>query len=175
MTKLAAEFGISDVALSKKCRKLGIPRPGLGYWRRVEVGSRVKKIPLPKRKADQPKGVTIYVYERVEKEQVVLDASVTAEIEQLRNNPLNVSTDGTFRHRVVKHTYSRLRKAKEDEYCRVWSADDCLNVNVSKNSIERSLLILDSILTALEKHGFRIEVISHDPYRVRNTRSAGLI
>ena len=102
MTKLAGEFGISDVALSKKCKKLGIPRPGLGYWRRVESGWRGKKMPLPKRKADQPEGVTIYFCERIEKERVILDANVTAEIDLLRKNPLVVSTDAKFTHRSIE-------------------------------------------------------------------------
>jgi hypothetical protein len=32
MLKLAAEFGMSKVALAKVCMKHKIPRPSLGYW-----------------------------------------------------------------------------------------------------------------------------------------------
>jgi hypothetical protein len=32
MRVLAKEYGISDVALAKRCRKLSIPVPGRGYW-----------------------------------------------------------------------------------------------------------------------------------------------
>ena len=35
---LAAEFGISDVALAKRCRALMIPVPPSGYWARVAAG-----------------------------------------------------------------------------------------------------------------------------------------
>ena len=35
MVELAQDFGISDVALAKRLRKLGIPVPGRGYWARV--------------------------------------------------------------------------------------------------------------------------------------------
>jgi hypothetical protein len=31
MTLLARQYGISDVALAKICRKLGVPYPGRGY------------------------------------------------------------------------------------------------------------------------------------------------
>jgi hypothetical protein len=34
MIELAKDFGLSDVALAKRCRKLGVPVPGRGYWAR---------------------------------------------------------------------------------------------------------------------------------------------
>lgn len=41
---VAHEYGLSDVGLAKICKKLKIPRPGLGYWRRKETG---KAVPPP--------------------------------------------------------------------------------------------------------------------------------
>jgi hypothetical protein len=32
MRTVAKEFGVSDVALAKTCRKLHVPAPGRGYW-----------------------------------------------------------------------------------------------------------------------------------------------
>jgi hypothetical protein len=32
ITRLAALFGVSDVAVAKRCKKLGIDAPGRGYW-----------------------------------------------------------------------------------------------------------------------------------------------
>ena len=46
MTKLAKEYGISDVALAKICKKLNIPYPWRGYWRRKETGRAVKQLTL---------------------------------------------------------------------------------------------------------------------------------
>ena len=45
---LAGEWGISDVGLAKICKRNNIPRPGLGYWARVQAGYKVKQTPLPK-------------------------------------------------------------------------------------------------------------------------------
>src|SRR5690606_24701571 len=42
------ELGLSDRGLAKACVRLEIPMPGLGYWRKVERGIRVRKTPLPK-------------------------------------------------------------------------------------------------------------------------------
>ena len=47
MTKLAKEYGISDVALAKICKKLNVPYPWRGYWRRKETGKAVKQPLLP--------------------------------------------------------------------------------------------------------------------------------
>lgn len=32
LRKLAKRFGVSDVAIAKRCRKSNIPLPGLGCW-----------------------------------------------------------------------------------------------------------------------------------------------
>jgi hypothetical protein len=47
MTKLAKEYGISDVALAKTCRKANIPIPGRGYWANIAAGRKMKPVPLP--------------------------------------------------------------------------------------------------------------------------------
>jgi hypothetical protein len=46
-TELAAELGISDVALSKRCKKLNVPKPSLGYWARIAAGQTPTRPPLP--------------------------------------------------------------------------------------------------------------------------------
>ncbi|SOO05641.1 hypothetical protein XFF7767_460031 [Xanthomonas citri pv. fuscans] len=40
---LAKEIGVSDVALSKACRKAGIPLPNRGHWAIVRTGRTVKQ------------------------------------------------------------------------------------------------------------------------------------
>lgn len=37
---LAQEFGVSNVAIAKHCKKLGITKPWPGFWREVETGKR---------------------------------------------------------------------------------------------------------------------------------------
>ncbi|WP_457797052.1 hypothetical protein [Methylocystis sp. S23] len=34
MQNLSKQIGISDVAIAKHCRKLGVPTPERGYWAR---------------------------------------------------------------------------------------------------------------------------------------------
>jgi hypothetical protein len=60
---VAKEFGISDVALAKTCKKLFIPLPGRGYWARRTAGKSVGPKPelralvLVQRSASDPHSV----------------------------------------------------------------------------------------------------------------------
>lgn len=47
VTRLAAEFDISDVGLSKACRAYAIPLPPRGYWTKLQHGKSVTRPPLP--------------------------------------------------------------------------------------------------------------------------------
>lgn len=44
-TKVAKQLGISDVAVGKRCKLLGIPKPPRGYWRKVYTGVITHTIP----------------------------------------------------------------------------------------------------------------------------------
>lgn len=59
-TKLAKEFGMSDVALGKICKKLNIPKPYPGYRQQLAAGRRVHKEPLPPLKQGVPAVTYIY-------------------------------------------------------------------------------------------------------------------
>ncbi|MBX3738501.1 MAG: hypothetical protein KF715_17535 [Candidatus Didemnitutus sp.] len=47
MLRLAAEFGVSDVAIAKLCRRRNIPRPAPGYWAKLGAGHLVEQPALP--------------------------------------------------------------------------------------------------------------------------------
>ncbi len=54
MSGLAKDFGISDVALAKRCRVVDVPIPYRGYWARVAAGQTPPKLPLPIYRARMP-------------------------------------------------------------------------------------------------------------------------
>lgn len=47
MTKVAKDFDVSDVWISKVCKQADIPRPPVGYWQKLEAGKNPEKKPLP--------------------------------------------------------------------------------------------------------------------------------
>lgn len=59
MRTLAKEFGISDVGLRKICKRHDIPVPAAGHWMKMQFGKKVRRIPLPPRKADQDEQIRI--------------------------------------------------------------------------------------------------------------------
>jgi hypothetical protein len=56
-TGLAQAFGLSDVALAKRCRKLGVPIAGRGYWARV-AADQTPRQPALRQRADDVKDYT---------------------------------------------------------------------------------------------------------------------
>jgi hypothetical protein len=52
---LAEALGLSDVGLAKTCMQMEVPRPGRGYWARLDAGESVEQIPLPKPTINAPK------------------------------------------------------------------------------------------------------------------------
>jgi hypothetical protein len=58
MQKAASEYGVSDVALGKICRKLYIPVPGRGYWNKKAANQPVEprpSLPVTRIKSQQRK------------------------------------------------------------------------------------------------------------------------
>ena len=59
MTTVASRYGISDVALKKKCAKAIVPTPDRGYWAKKEAGKPTIQLPLPKRAPGQDDEVVV--------------------------------------------------------------------------------------------------------------------
>lgn len=49
MQRLSKKIGISDVAIAKHCRRIGVPVPERGYWNKLQAGHTVTRTPLPER------------------------------------------------------------------------------------------------------------------------------
>lgn len=58
---VAERIGISDVALSKACRRAGVPVPPRGYWAKVQTGKPTRKVELPLRSSTGPENIKIRV------------------------------------------------------------------------------------------------------------------
>jgi hypothetical protein len=164
-TKVAAKYGISSVMLGKVCRKLQIPRPGRGYWAKKEFGKPVKKIPLPEAK-DLP------VVQRLKQtlEDTRPDSpSPTPEPTDAKYQRIPkiearaVAVDATApRHKLVSVAAKCLMHHEADNRGLVhayWS-EACLDVRVSKNSIDRALNIMNAVILQLEAEQALVSVKS---------------
>ena len=47
LSLLAIKFNLSDNGIRKRCKKMNIPLPPVGYWSKIKFGYKVPKIKLP--------------------------------------------------------------------------------------------------------------------------------
>ena len=141
--KLAKEFGISDVALGKICKKLNVPKPYLGYWRKLETGRKIQPPPLPKINKGIPTEAIIHPINSKPKESFEpQNPEVLAKIEAEGqvNNRINVAKDLRNAHPLTSQTRQLLEKAKPDDYGRLRRTleqrdQPCLDLQVSKGTL----------------------------------------
>jgi len=162
MQKLAVKYGISDVGLAKVCRKLAIPLPGRGYWAKKEAGQEVQQPPLtpleknvvldkPTPRPDPPK---------------LSDFATPPEltlVEQLERvegeTPLK---RGSLSHPLITEARALLGKARADDRGILWTGESCLDIRVSKESLDRALRIMAGLIGIIEDSGFSLALETRD-------------
>jgi hypothetical protein len=151
IVQVAREYGISDVALKKICRKMAIPTPERGYWRRKERGYKVvtaRLRPLPDYAVDQ-----VIISPRPncspagQKPSAAPDGLVPA---------LEALAERQGLHPLVEGARASLAKARPDERGILKArAKTKLYLPVSHDTLERALLTVDRLIAVLEALGNR--------------------
>jgi len=160
MTKLAKEYGISDVALAKICKKLNVPYPWRGYWRRKETGKAVKQLPLPP--SADPAKQSVVICRTIRPEAVTaLPESVQENItaEQFPEQKITVPDRLMNPHRLLKGHLDGWRSASVDEYGAIQSGSlRQLNIRVSPQHLSRALRIMNALFLALDGRGHPVAI-----------------
>ena len=153
ITHIAKDFGLSDVAIHKICKKHGIPNPPLGYWAKKAHGKPVVQTPLPLPGKGMADAILI-----TEGNSLSEPDSLRAAREEARiNASLAIEAEPAASHPVVERTVVTLEKAKPDEKGLVRSTKaGCANVAVSPASIARLRLALDRLFAAAAIQGFQV-------------------
>lgn len=163
LIKVATKYGISAVALGKVCRKLQIPLPGRGYWTKKEFGKPVERVPLPE-------ATNLPVVRRMtgpsQQESPALgakdsDPSDPEMVRILAIETADLPVDPAAKpHKLIGLSRRALRSARLDERGMTITPHDrpCLEVRVSKGSLDRALLFMNAIIQKLEKEGFPVSV-----------------
>jgi hypothetical protein len=156
MIQLAKEFGISDRGLAKICKKYDIPRPGLGYWAKLEFGKKVKREPLPSNTELDKASITINPFSSF-----VLSQQERKRLVYLKS-PIPITTDLTdakLHPTVAKVFKKELRSLRKGYYT---IKRTCFDISVSEGSAQRALMLIDTIIKALENRGHRFEIITEE-------------
>jgi len=112
ISKLAAEFGLSDRGLSKICERYDIPTPRRGYWARVEAGQKVKRVPLPSGSTGQSPVIMLRASGRPSPEAMRPDARVAEVAEDIGVVEIPETLRGL--HRVVAGWVDEHRQEQAD-------------------------------------------------------------
>lgn len=167
MTELAKDFGISDVALAKRCKRLGIPAPGRGYWARIDAGQTPYRPKLPKREPQwhddsalrvAPSagayGATILSSENTQETLTsAAPDSVPARIAALTITSTTSILDALP---AVKRTAVRTKHPLRSEltFERGERTGAAIDVRVTQEVLERALLLADTMLRAAASLGW---------------------
>ncbi len=148
---VSKEYGLSDVGLAKICKKLQIPRPGLGYWRRKECGFKVNRLPLPAVK-EKLTAVSHVPVEPPSRPRQVPDPALPL---------LKVPPATTTVHPLVKQTTRAFVGGRTDQFGRLLAADwrlPRLDLRVTAAGLERALNFMDSLIKVLEANNMSVSV-----------------
>lgn len=159
-TKLAREFGISDVALGKICRRMEIPKPPPGYWRQIETGHRPPIPPLPAPNEDTPTDVRIPPH--FQAEQLALEDPQVSErlaAEQLPENRIVVAETLADPHPLIAQMLRRREEREPAGEANDGDERDLLpDIEASDESIDRALRVMDAVLKTVEARGYQVKV-----------------
>lgn len=155
MTRIAARFQLSDVALRKRCLKHRIPMPGRGYWRKAETGAHIKRVALPRLAHSHP---IIFIIRPIARREDRMTAIDQAYLDYETAHPINVPTQLAQPDRETKAMLRDLEGQQPDDYGAIRSkGPDNFQVRIHPVSGDRAMAIADALAKACRDRGFLIQ------------------
>lgn len=157
MTKLSAQFKISDVGLAKICKKYNIPRPPRGYWAKKAAGQKVKKIQLPNRSSNELIEIRPNPFNDQNSD---IPDDLSNQIQTAGDHdPITVPKALHNPLPLVKQAGELLEICQLDQFGIFESSSKkCLDIRVSKNNLRRALRIMNALIKALPQMKIRIRM-----------------
>ena len=167
MTKVAEDFGISDVALKKICDKHWVPTPPRGYWAKRDAGKPTKQIQFYSTADPQHEHIVIHGSRNIlapEVREVLEQERERRKTKPKATSPAEVAPTVPPQdiHAAIIATAKALRKAKPGAEGAVGaSGPGCCGTEIGVASLERTIAVLDSIARALDARGLKLEPIGN--------------
>ena len=155
VTRLAKEYGLSDVGFAKICKKYNIPRPSRGYWAKKAAGQRMLKEPLPRRSSDE----TIEIAPNLSNQfNLTENPKLLKHLEcEQTFPPIVVAKALRNPHPFVARSAELLELCEPSNVGILESMDkNCLDIRVSKNSLRSALRIIDALIKGLLERRFEV-------------------
>ena len=154
MTKLALKYNISDVGLRKICIAMGVPTPRAGYWAKIQAGKKEPHIPLPP--FDSQKHLSTYTISFKRKETLIPDDEIAEFLKPV--GAIVVPEKVKSFHPLIRETKVFFSRTSPDRtYGVIERHRGCPDIRVSKNQLERTLRIFDTICRTFDKLSLKVE------------------
>lgn len=160
MRDVAAEFGISDVGLSKVCERHCVPRPEQGHWNKINAGKKVKQTLFVE--TDDPTVNRVEIRGGLSQvpevaRQIIEKARAARKTSGQRRDQFAQApkVEAVVEpHRVISRTAKALRKGPPDRNGGVRAFGEGLcGVAVAADRVERAISFLDGLARTLEQNG----------------------
>lgn len=157
--QLAKEFGISDVALKKTCKRMGVPNPPRGYWAKLAAGQQTAQDPLPPVKDGQLTEFRFNVEANIKRREAWQKPIPRSKEQPLpMGNPIHLQASDGELHRLAKRALATLQKGKPEDDGRIRIKDQELpSILVSAAMGDRLTKSLDALFRLLESRGITLQ------------------
>jgi len=179
LNRLAKEWNTTYAQIVLACQEMEVPRPGQEYWPNLTLGREIDKNPLPATACNVPMTCELLPAGARKKRQPIerrtapgtpistaiqLPEEKKENIEnqnrEERNRPSLVSNVHQM-HPRIQSLYTEMKHARIIDHGPVEIKEEGnFDVWVSKNQMERALIILNGIVSGLEAQGAKFEVAS---------------
>ncbi|MCW3805724.1 hypothetical protein [Plebeiibacterium marinum] len=171
LSRLAKKYNISDNGLRKRCKKLNIPLPEVGYWQKLQYNKPVTRKKLPK---DNPSGIEKIDLSDREEEHNPKDSPISR-IKRLRKsyNQLNqdifkVQSRLSNPDKLVAQAQKTLIKKETGSWSDglVHTYYGEISIKVAPSNVSRALRFFNSLIKLLRLRGHDIKVRNDSTYAI---------
>lgn len=151
ITHIAKDFGLSDVAIHKICKKHGIPKPPVGWWAKKLANKPIRQTPMPELESGAETRITIANPDPGR------DGAFAEVREQARGRAAVEPGSAETAHPIIERTIAKLRKARPtDTGVVIVSGGKLIDCSVAPASIDRLETILLRLVHAALLQGFSL-------------------
>jgi hypothetical protein len=154
---LAEALGLSDVGLAKTCVQMEVPRPGRGYWARLDAGEPVEQIKLPPPSTEAVQKWTFNVALNRKRRADWAAANLSAPSKGKARAPITLPSEQEPLHEIAERHRVALEKAKPDENGLVHlDLQTLFCCEVSVAMVPKLVRAIHALVVELEKHNCRL-------------------
>ncbi len=152
LTSIIKRFGLTDFFIRRVCKEMMVPLPGPGYWSKIRYGKKVEWDELPsdykgKKEVDFSSNAGSDPLVKKLKE-ILNDSHLNLKVPKTLSNPdpLIVDAKQSLSKKDRRYQFTNLLMTE-------WQK---LDIKVSKECIDRSLRIYDTLIKAIKARGHSI-------------------